>query len=249
MSGYSWKNGMSNNAVNAYESGLKPLSKITREDLEHAGVDEALGYKCSMKFAKYLVKTDFWCGSEWHHTSKMYNKTEFYDPEALKEAIESAKEFNEFDNVELRFRFDMRKNLEQTPEVVIKNGVLFDAKKLSEDWPENQGDKGLHFENHVISSWKITNAVGARQANDQDYLKMNASVAKSNVTGDLEFARGRIEDKANAVITGIKFKKKYGHSIDEPQPRPKRTPTPPDQPKRPRRTISPPSSNVHEVKR
>lgn len=51
---------MSNNAVAAYDNGLRPASKIP-------GVPAA------------LVRE--FCGSdEWHHSSKAYNKVFFYDP-------------------------------------------------------------------------------------------------------------------------------------------------------------------------
>ena len=38
MAGYNTLAGMSNNAVNAYHQGIKPLSKITVQDLKNAGV-------------------------------------------------------------------------------------------------------------------------------------------------------------------------------------------------------------------
>ena len=60
MAGYSGFS-MSNNAVQAYESGLLPASKIK-------------------KVPTNLIEL-FCSPSEWHHTSKEYNKTNFYDPE------------------------------------------------------------------------------------------------------------------------------------------------------------------------
>lgn len=68
---------MSNNAVGAYHDGRKPLSKITAKDVAEAGFTEPLA------FAKWLAKHGHWDASEWHHTSKEYNRTDFYDADDL----------------------------------------------------------------------------------------------------------------------------------------------------------------------
>lgn len=73
MAGYDWFNGMSNNAVQAYDNGLKPLSKFTKQDLIDAG------YKGTLKKAKQLAKDEKWLPSEWHHSSKYFNRVYFYD--------------------------------------------------------------------------------------------------------------------------------------------------------------------------
>ncbi len=76
MAGYS-NHSMSNNAVAAYSDGRKPLSKIKGTDL--------VGWPHTLAFAKWLAKTNCWQPSEWHHTSKEYNRTDFYDPQDLLE--------------------------------------------------------------------------------------------------------------------------------------------------------------------
>lgn len=64
MAGYNWAAGMSNNAVEAYENGLVPASKIR-------GVPASL-------------VDDFCRPREWHHSSSFYNKTKFYDPKEVR---------------------------------------------------------------------------------------------------------------------------------------------------------------------
>ena len=87
MAGYNGYS-MSNNAVAAYDEGKKPLSKIKASDLK------ASGWLYSAGFAKWLAKqkrrnghfdNDYmiWEPAEWHHTSKEYNCTNFYDPDDL----------------------------------------------------------------------------------------------------------------------------------------------------------------------
>ena len=85
MAGYNGFS-MSNNAVAAYESGEKPLSKWTKaniiEAIEDAIREENLTLNCSIEKlkrtpVKALKKLCLYCSS-WHHTSNHYNKTDFY---------------------------------------------------------------------------------------------------------------------------------------------------------------------------
>ena len=84
MAGYSWGNGMSNNAVLAYEFGMMPLSKWTKQkiiarvsecmDDEDIHVSlEALKKKKKKELLELLIPY------EWHHTSSHFNKTYFCD--------------------------------------------------------------------------------------------------------------------------------------------------------------------------
>ena len=85
MAGY-YGFSMSNNAVDAYESGEKPLSKWTKTDIiaaiEDAISEEELTLLCcieKLKKAPVTVLKDLCLEySSWHHTSKYYNKTDFY---------------------------------------------------------------------------------------------------------------------------------------------------------------------------
>ena len=74
-SGYS----MSNNAVAAYNDGEKPLSKWAKTDILNA-VKEIDGNKVPLisKVSLPILKKHLLYNSSWHHTSSMYNKTEFY---------------------------------------------------------------------------------------------------------------------------------------------------------------------------
>ena len=77
---------MSNNAVAAYESGEKPLSKWTKTDIldaiENAVREEELTLNCSMnslrKVSAKILKKVCLNKTSWHHTSSRYNKTDFY---------------------------------------------------------------------------------------------------------------------------------------------------------------------------
>lgn len=85
MAGYNGFS-MSNNAVAAYESGEKPLSKWTKADImdaiENAIREEELTLNCSVEKLKKtpvkILKNVCLHRSSWHHTSNHYNKTDFY---------------------------------------------------------------------------------------------------------------------------------------------------------------------------
>ena len=78
---------MSNNAVDAYNDGEKPLSKWTKraiiEAIEEAVECEDLQLQCDIEKLKRAKLTFLkrWClkWSSWHHTSKFYNRTDFYE--------------------------------------------------------------------------------------------------------------------------------------------------------------------------
>ena len=79
MSGY-YNHSMSNNAVAAYDNGEMPYSKWTKSSI----IDVAKKYDISQEKIDLLEKTHakelkhLLCLSGWHHTSKYFNKTYFY---------------------------------------------------------------------------------------------------------------------------------------------------------------------------
>lgn len=78
---------MSNNAVDAYESGEMPRSKWTKgEILERCGEKQDMIKKLTVE----EMRNALLYMSSWHHTSCKYNRTEFYsfDDDALAEMTE-----------------------------------------------------------------------------------------------------------------------------------------------------------------
>ena len=83
MAGYSFQHGMSNNAVDAYRNGVKPLTQITLADLRNAGWTE------TRALAVRMAKLDIWKPAEWHHSGGTWNnEVDFYDPRHAVEALE-----------------------------------------------------------------------------------------------------------------------------------------------------------------
>jgi len=81
MAGYKgWS--MSNNAVSAYNEGMMPLSKWTKKAIINEAADEGFTsdhLKLMEKMTLKQLRDDCLEDSgEWHHTSMLFNKTEFF---------------------------------------------------------------------------------------------------------------------------------------------------------------------------
>ena len=78
MSGY-YGYSMSNNAVEAYMRGEKPISRWTKAEILEAvseiDADKAILLK---KVPLHALKKHFLVRTSWHHTSLLYNETDFY---------------------------------------------------------------------------------------------------------------------------------------------------------------------------
>lgn len=80
MSGY-YGYSMSNNAVEAYANGEKPLSKWIKGDiLEYISLnfDDSIDMDLLKKVPAKALKNLCLSKSSWHHTSNHFNKTDFY---------------------------------------------------------------------------------------------------------------------------------------------------------------------------
>lgn len=82
MAGYNWHAGKSNNAVAAEAEGLVVKSKLTAAWLKAHGIAETVG------FIKFLIQAGKICPTEWHHTSKFFNRTDYYSAEEIIETLE-----------------------------------------------------------------------------------------------------------------------------------------------------------------
>jgi integrase len=78
MAGY-YGFSMSNNAVEAYTSGEKPLSKWTKSEIIELINDED-EYKATLfkKVNTKILKETLLEKTSWHHTSNWFNRTDFY---------------------------------------------------------------------------------------------------------------------------------------------------------------------------
>lgn len=108
MAGYCYMNGMSNNAIAAYNRGLLPISKITAKVLRKADID------IPKAFAVFLAKVEVWTPVEYHHSSKFYNIVNFYSLGELSEILED--EFGNLDGYRKQWQIaKAQKKEEKTP--------------------------------------------------------------------------------------------------------------------------------------
>ena len=84
MSGYNHNAGMSNNAVSAYNDGRTTISNLTAGMLKRAKI------RCTVRLAKWLAKNNKWTTTEYHHTGKFFNSSDFYDLDDLAILLEEA---------------------------------------------------------------------------------------------------------------------------------------------------------------
>ena len=82
MAGYNYKKGMSNNAVEAYKNGKKPLSRWQKKDIlaileKEFGV-ESTQYKLLKGVSLEILRKNILFSDEFHHTSRHFTATKFY---------------------------------------------------------------------------------------------------------------------------------------------------------------------------
>lgn len=131
MAGYSgWS--MSNNAVAAYDNEEMPKSKWTKKAMlsriadliEEENTD--LDIKLVSKLSKKQLQDIFLTYSGWHHTSKFYNKTIFFEVDL--EDITNQKIQDKLDSKVYTFYFTSPKGFEMTYPVALK-ATLEEAKE------------------------------------------------------------------------------------------------------------------------
>lgn len=128
MSGYyGWS--MSNNAVSAYENGEMPMSKWTKkaiiEHIKEAINEGDIEIQFSLNELKKLplkaLREFCLIYTSWHHTSKFYNKTDFYSldvsylkrltNETIKKLISAYKKGEAVDKISETDTIDLRKTI------------------------------------------------------------------------------------------------------------------------------------------
>lgn len=90
MAGY-YGYSKSNNALYAEAAGMRVASKITADWLQQEGIDE------SAAFVKWLIRVEYIDPTEWHHSSKYYNRVNYYDAEDIRDRLQELTELEMLD--------------------------------------------------------------------------------------------------------------------------------------------------------
>lgn len=161
MAGYKGYS-MSNNAVDAYESGEKPMSKWTKAEMlyELKSANPEI-YEATKKLTAAEMRFVFLKWSSWHHTSSRYNRTEFYRfSDSCAEKVTNEQIATIIKNREPKQPKEQPKTItaEITYDVWTKRGRYFDKKTYTETVTYKSDDKMVqtqHGGNKRISSLSI----------------------------------------------------------------------------------------------
>jgi len=155
---------MSNNAVDAYRGGLLPASKLARKLKKYfPGVTAGdIGN---------VVRP-----SEWHHTAKFYNCTNFYQLSDFAELAERRK---------LRAEIAERRSAEKNPDMILKNATV--------EWLQWSGSR-----NHP-------KCVGKREENCTVSVPPVGKFVKIIFKSGLEMKKGKATNGFNIFVNGKKI--------------------------------------------
>ena len=127
MAGYDWRRGMSNNAVDAYDNGEMPMSKWTKAVIldkvaELADIEVA---DILAKLPLAVLRDELLQESSWHHTSKYFNRTNFYsiDEDVSEMTVESAKaavyDYNHQNELIEKYHEEAKRLTETFPDLIV----------------------------------------------------------------------------------------------------------------------------------
>ena len=166
MSGYH-NYSMSNNAVLAYENGEKPLSKWTKAAIIEALEDSEAPAEFIVAVKKQpvaAVKTVLLYCSSWHHTSKQYNKTDFYSVEDI-DAENAAEYLRLIEAKAIEAKTNAKTKAEEQPIRALVSYVVWEGTR------RHPKAREVEAEGTIIGNW-FTADDGTRKRVDGSYFKI-----------------------------------------------------------------------------
>lgn len=79
MAGYLPDHSMSNNAHKAYQDNIRPISRWNKQDILDALPAEVVEEYGLQGYPLWFLKEALLQCESWHHTGKMYNRTDFWE--------------------------------------------------------------------------------------------------------------------------------------------------------------------------
>ena len=158
---------MSNNALCAYDNGEKPMSKWTKAAIIEALEEQespALFIAEVKKHPVAALKAVLLYQSSWHHTSKEYNRTNFYSVEEIDE--DNASEYLErIHNVAIEAKSSVKAKAEEKTERVLASYVVWEGTR------RHPKAREVEAEGTVLGNW-FTADDGTRKKVDGNYFKI-----------------------------------------------------------------------------
>lgn len=158
---------MSNNAVQAYNSGEKPLSKWTKAAIIEALQEQeapAAFIQAIKKQPSAALKEELLYRSSWHHTSSRYNKTDFYSVEYVDN--DNASDF--LQKIEAKaqaLKQETKEQPKEQPQRVLVSYVVWEGTR------KHPKAREVEAEGTILGNW-FTGDDGTRKKVDGNYFKI-----------------------------------------------------------------------------
>lgn len=168
MAGYADDYSMSNNAVAAYERGLRPRSKWNKRDILDTlpANQRATLHLDSYPFA--FLREHFLSWEEWHHTSKQYNQTDFYLPR-IPEWIKTTEDV---DNLYQKWTQRQEKDAAKATTVPVKARVTYTH------WVDKRTCKTTTEYAIIVGLWAHTQS-GLRKRTDGNHFHVDHTYTRA----------------------------------------------------------------------
>ena len=164
MAGYRHDYSMSNNAYAAYQDNIRPYSRWGKQDILDAlsaGVVEEYGLQ---KYPLWFLKEALLQQESWHHTGKMYNRTNFWEVVAPECSV------NEFSRLYAACLLRQEKEAEKRQSAEFRK-----VKVKYLQWGKRGGTPTEHTEYGVIHKNFVHLETGGRKRVDGNYMDVVAT--------------------------------------------------------------------------
>ena len=185
MAGYADDWSMSNNAVAAYERGLRPRSKWNKRDiLDALPADKRVALHLD-NYPFAFLREHFLSWEEWHHTSKQYNCTDFYLPR-IPEWVETTEDV---DTLYQKWTQRQEKDADKKTTAPVKARVTYTH------WVDKRTCKTITEYAIIVGPWAHTQSGARKKTNGRyfhvDHTYMRAPFGTASIFHDIERAMKR----------------------------------------------------------
>lgn len=168
MAGYADDYSMSNNAVAAYERGLRPRSKWNKRDILDALPADKRAALHLDSYPLAFLREHFLSWEEWHHTSKQYNQTDFYLPR-IPEWIETTEDV---DTLYQRWQHQRRTNAAKETTAPVKARISYTH------WVDKRTCKTVTEYAIIVGPWAHTQS-GLRKRTDGNHFHVDHTYTRA----------------------------------------------------------------------
>lgn len=168
MAGYRNDYSMSNNAYAAYQDNIRPYSRWGKRDILDALPAEIVEEYRLQKYPLWFLKEALLQQESWHHTGKMYNRTNFWEVVAPECSV------NEFSRLYSACLLRQEKEAEKRPSADLRK-----VKVKYLQWGKRGGTPTEHTEYGVIYKNFVYLESGGRKRVDGNHIQIVQEYARA----------------------------------------------------------------------